>query len=167
MIIHNKLLYFLNCYKFKFQERFHTITTSYYRGAMGILLVYDITRPTSFDNLAKWLRTILEHSNADVEKMIIGNKCDMEEQRLISKERGESIAKENGIPFLETSAKNNINVEEAFLQMSERILDKLPGSVPESSPNIVPKTSPKKRFAKRTKKAPYKKSSYKKSPTVN
>ena len=52
--------------------------------------------------------------------------------------------KENGIPFLETSAKNNINVEEAFLQMSERILDKLPGSVPESSPNIVPKTSPKK-----------------------
>ena len=111
---------------------------------MGILLVYDITRPNSFDNLAKWLRTILEHSNSDVEKMILGNKCDMEEQRLISKERGESIAKENGIPFLETSAKNNINVEEAFLQMSERILDKLPGSVPESSPNIVPKTSPKK-----------------------
>ena len=129
---------------FKFQERFHTITTSYYRGAMGILLVYDITRPNSFDNLAKWLRTILEHSNTDVEKMILGNKCDMEEQRLISKERGEAIAKENGIPFLETSAKNNINVEEAFLQMSERILDKLPGSVPETSPNIVPKTSPKK-----------------------
>jgi len=126
------------------QERFHTITTSYYRGAMGILLVYDITRPNSFDNLAKWLRTILEHSNTDVEKMILGNKCDMEEQRLISKERGEAIAKENGIPFLETSAKNNINVEEAFLQMSERILDKLPGSVPETSPNIVPKTSPKK-----------------------
>ena len=129
---------------FKFQERFHTITTSYYRGAMGILLVYDITRPNSFDNLAKWLRTILEHSNTDVEKMILGNKCDMEEQRQISKERGEAIAKENGIPFLETSAKNNINVEEAFLQMSERILDKLPGSVPETSPNIVPKTSPKK-----------------------
>jgi len=126
------------------QERFHTITTSYYRGAMGILLVYDITRPNSFDNLAKWLRTILEHSNTDVEKMILGSKCDMEEQRLISKERGEAIAKENGIPFLETSAKNNINVEEAFLQMSERILDKLPGSVPETSPNIVPKTSPKK-----------------------
>ena len=68
----------------------------------------------------------------------------MEEQRLISKERGEAIARENGIPFLETSAKNNINVEEAFMQMSERILDKLPGSVPETSPNIVPKTSPKK-----------------------
>merc|ERR1712198_419784 len=88
------------------QERFHTITTAYYRGALGVMLVYDITRPTSFDNLAKWLRTILEHSNADVEKMIIGNKCDMEEQRLISKERGEAIARENGIPFLETSAKN-------------------------------------------------------------
>ena len=111
---------------------------------MGILLVYDITRPTSFDNLAKWLRTILEHSNADVEKMVLGNKCDIEEQRQISKERGETIAKENGIPFMETSAKDNINVEEAFLQMSERILDKLPGATPESSPTIVPKTSPKK-----------------------
>ena len=114
---------------------------------MGILLVYDITRPASFDNLAKWLRTILEHSNADVEKMILGNKCDMEEQRQISKERGESIASENGIPFLETSAKNNINVEEAFLQMSERILDKLPGPESQSSKpphTIVPNTSPNK-----------------------
>ena len=114
---------------------------------MGILLVYDITRPASFDNLAKWLRTILEHSNADVEKMILGNKCDMEEQRKISKERGESIASENGIPFLETSAKNNINVEEAFLQMSERILDKLPGPESQTSKpphTIVPNTSPNK-----------------------
>jgi len=126
------------------QERFHTITTSYYRGAMGILLVYDITRPTSFDNLAKWLRTIIEHSSTDVEKMILGNKCDMEEQRQISKEKGESIARENGITFLETSAKNNINVEEAFMKISERILDKLPGAAPQTSAPTVPLTSSKK-----------------------
>ena len=111
---------------------------------MGILLVYDITRPMSFDNLAKWLRTIIEHSNSEVEKTILGNKCDMEDQRQISKERGEAIAKENGIPFLETSAKQNINVEEAFLQMSERILDKLPGYAPESPPTVVPLAYPKK-----------------------
>merc|ERR1712062_439148 len=54
------------------QERFHTITPSYYRGAMGIMLVYDITSLKTFDNIAKWLRTILEHSNTDVEKMILG-----------------------------------------------------------------------------------------------
>ena len=83
------------------QERFHTITTSYYRGAMGIMLVYDITNSKSFDNIAKWLRNIQEHANEDVEKMILGNKCDMDDKRVISKERGETIARENGVPFLE------------------------------------------------------------------
>ena len=108
---------------------------------MGILLVYDITRPTSFDNLAKWLRTIIEHSNADVEKMILGNKCDMDEQRRIPKERGEAIARENGIHFLETSAKTNVNIEEAFLQISESILDKIPGETQHSA-QVVPLTRP-------------------------
>ena len=55
-------------------SRFHTITTSYYRGAMGIMLVYDITNAKSFDNIAKWLRNIDEHANEDVERMILGNK---------------------------------------------------------------------------------------------
>ena len=86
------------------QERFHTITTSYYRGAMGIMLVYDITNSKSFDNIAKWLRNIQEHANEDVEKMILGNKCDMDDKRVISKERGETIARENGVPFLEVGS---------------------------------------------------------------
>ena len=106
------------------QERFHTITTSYYRGAMGIMLVYDITNSKSFDNIAKWLRNIQEHANEDVEKMILGNKCDMEDKRVIPKERGEAIAKENGIRFLETSAKTNVNIDKAFMDLSESILDK-------------------------------------------
>lgn len=106
------------------QERFHTITTSYYRGAMGIMLVYDITNSKSFDNIAKWLRNIQEHANDDVEKMILGNKCDMEDKRVIAKERGETIARENGIRFLETSAKTNINIDKAFIDLSESILDK-------------------------------------------
>ena len=87
------------------QERFHTITTSYYRGAMGIMLVYDITNSKSFDNIAKWLRNIQEHANEDVEKMILGNKCDMDDKRVISKERGETIARENGVPFLEVRSR--------------------------------------------------------------
>ncbi|XP_038057652.1 ras-related protein Rab-10-like isoform X3 [Patiria miniata] len=108
------------------QERFHTITTSYYRGAMGIMLVYDITQEKTFDNIAKWLRNIQEHANEDVEKMLLGNKCDMEDKRMISKERGENIARENGIKFLETSAKANVNVEKAFMTLAEDILKKYP-----------------------------------------
>ena len=67
---------------------------------MGIMLVYDITQPKTFDNIAKWLRNIDEHANEDVEKMILGNKCDMEDKRMVSKERGESIAREHSIRFL-------------------------------------------------------------------
>lgn len=117
------------------QERFHTITTSYYRGAMGIMLVYDITQPKTFDNIAKWLRNIDEHANEDVEKMILGNKCDMEDKRMVSKERGESIAREHNIRFLETSAKANVNIERSFLDLAEAILDKTPGKTAET--NVV------------------------------
>lgn len=74
------------------QERFHTITTSYYRGAMGIMLVYDITNEKSFENIVKWLRNIDEHANEDVERMILGNKCDMTDKRIVSKERGEGVS---------------------------------------------------------------------------
>ncbi|XP_030839136.1 ras-related protein Rab-10 isoform X1 [Strongylocentrotus purpuratus] len=108
------------------QERFHTITTSYYRGAMGIMLVYDITQEKTFDNIAKWLRNIQEHANEDVEKMLLGNKCDMDDKRMINKDRGETIAKENGIKFMETSAKANINVEQAFMTLAADILKKYP-----------------------------------------
>jgi len=125
------------------QERFHTITTSYYRGAMGIMLVYDITQPKTFDNIAKWLRNIDEHANEDVEKMILGNKCDMEDKRMVSKERGESIAREHGIRFLETSAKANVNIERSFLDLAEAILDKTPGKTAETNvinPNSGPRS---------------------------
>ncbi|XP_053205458.1 ras-related protein Rab-10-like [Panonychus citri] len=106
------------------QERFHTITTSYYRGASGIMLVYDITNLKSFDSVAKWLRTIDEHANEDVEKMILGNKCDMEDKRVIPREKAETVAREHGIRFLETSAKSNLNINQAFMELAEAILIK-------------------------------------------
>lgn len=61
------------------QERFRTITTAYYRGAMGIMLVYDITNEKSFENIKNWIRNIEENASADVEKMLLGNKCELEE----------------------------------------------------------------------------------------
>ncbi|KAG2470377.1 RAB8B protein, partial [Polypterus senegalus] len=107
------------------QERFRTITTAYYRGAMGIMLVYDITNEKSFENIKNWIRNIEEHASSDVERMILGNKCDMNEKRQVSKERGEKLAIDYGIKFLETSAKSSINVEEAFFTLARDIMARL------------------------------------------
>ncbi|KAL7677716.1 hypothetical protein ACOME3_003954 [Neoechinorhynchus agilis] len=108
------------------QERFKTITTAYYRGAMGIMLVYDISNEKTFDNIKNWIRTIEMHAADDVVRMIIGNKCDIEvERRKVKKERGEQVANEYGVHFLETSAKGNIGIEEAFFTLAREIKQKV------------------------------------------
>ncbi|KAG7319878.1 hypothetical protein KOW79_017021 [Hemibagrus wyckioides] len=131
------------------QERFRTITTAYYRGAMGIMLVYDITNEKSFDNIKNWIRNIEEHASADVEKMILGNKCDINEKRQVSKDRGEKLALEYGIKFMETSAKANINVENAFLTLARDIkakMDtKLEGNNPQSNQGVKITTEQQKK----------------------
>lgn len=66
------------------QERFRTITTAYYRGAMGIMLVYDVTNEKSFDNIKNWIRNIEENASADVEKMLLGNKCELSSGRQVN-----------------------------------------------------------------------------------
>lgn len=91
---------------------------------MGIMLVYDITNRKSFENIAKWLSNIDEHANEDVEKMILGNKCDMEEKRAVPREKAEAIARAHGIRHIETSAKSNININQAFMELTESILIK-------------------------------------------
>lgn len=67
------------------QERFRTITTAYYRGAMGIMLVYDITDEKSFENIKNWIRNIEENASSDVEKMLLGNKCELNEKRQVTR----------------------------------------------------------------------------------
>ncbi|CAH1251313.1 ras-related protein Rab-8A-like isoform X4 [Branchiostoma lanceolatum] len=116
------------------QERFRTITTAYYRGAMGIMLVYDITNEKSFENIKNWIRNIEEHASADVEKMILGNKCDMEDRRQVSRDRGEKLAIEYGVKFMETSAKSSINVEEAFFTLGRDIKAKMDKKLDLNSP---------------------------------
>ncbi|XP_068743896.1 ras-related protein Rab-8A-like [Montipora capricornis] len=116
------------------QERFRTISTAYYRVAMGIMLVYDITNEKSFENIKNWIRNIEEHASSDVEKMVLGNKCDMEDRRVVSKERGTQLATEYGIKFMETSAKASINVEEAFFTLARDIKLKMDKKLEQSSP---------------------------------
>lgn len=113
------------------------------------MLVYDITNEKSFDNIKNWIRNIEEHASADVEKMILGNKCDVNEKRQVSKERGEKLANDYGIKFMETSAKANINVENAFFTLARDIktkMDKkLEGNSPQGSTQGVRITSEQKK----------------------
>mmetsp|Transcript_10426 Transcript_10426/g.17047 ORF Transcript_10426/g.17047 Transcript_10426/m.17047 type:complete len:212 (-) Transcript_10426:287-922(-) len=107
------------------QESFRSITRSYYRGAAGALLVYDITRRETFNHLASWLDDARQHSNKDMTIILIGNKSDLESKRAVSLEEGQAFAKENGLIFLETSAKTAQNVEEAFIDTAKEIYSKI------------------------------------------
>ncbi|OIW11227.1 hypothetical protein TanjilG_28318 [Lupinus angustifolius] len=108
------------------QERFRTITTAYYRGAMGILLVYDVTDESSFNNIRNWIRNIEQHASDNVNKILVGNKADMDEsKRAVPTSKGQALADEYGIKFFETSAKTNLNVEEVFLSIARDIKQRL------------------------------------------
>jgi GTPase SAR1 family protein len=93
------------------QESFRSITRSYYRDAAGALLVYDITRRESFNHLSRWLEEARQNGNPNMTIMLIGNKSDLEHRRAVSTKEGEMFAQENGLVFLETSAKSAANVE--------------------------------------------------------
>lgn len=107
------------------QERFRTITSSYYRGAHGIIIVYDVTEMESFNNVKQWLNEIDRYANESVCKLLVGNKCDLVENKVVDTQMGQALADELGIPFLETSAKDAINVEKAFLTMAAEIKKKV------------------------------------------
>jgi Ras-related protein Rab-8A len=116
------------------QERFRTITTAYYRGAMGILLVYDVTDERSFNNIRTWFENVQQHATEGVNKILIGNKCDWEDKRVVSTEQGQALADELGIPFLEVSAKSNINIDKAFYSLAADIKKRLVDSSKNDQP---------------------------------
>lgn len=107
------------------QESFRSITRSYYRGAAGALLVYDITRRDTFNHLGRWLEEARQHSHSNMVIMLIGNKSDLDARRAVSTEEGRDFAQQHGLVFLETSAKTASNVEKAFMDTAGKIHEKI------------------------------------------
>ncbi|KAI9194311.1 hypothetical protein LWI28_004966 [Acer negundo] len=96
------------------QERYRAITSAYYRGAVGALLVYDITKRQTFDNVQRWLRELRDHADSNIVIMMAGNKSDLNHLRAVQEEDGHSLAEREGLSFLETSALEATNIEKAF-----------------------------------------------------
>jgi len=107
------------------QERFRTITSSYYRGAHGIIVVYDITNAETFNNVQKWLQEIDRYACENVHKLLVGNKCDLVNERKVKFETAKEFADSYNLIFLETSAKNSTRVEESFIKMAQAIKEKI------------------------------------------
>ncbi|XP_032238048.1 GTP-binding protein ypt2 isoform X2 [Nematostella vectensis] len=103
------------------QERFRTLTSAYYRGAMGILLVYDITTEDSFKHISQWLQNIEDNASPNVCKVLLGNKLDAEDERVIDAQRGRSVGEDNNLEFYEASARTGENVQQAFMAVARKI----------------------------------------------
>ena len=106
------------------QERYQAITSSYFKGSDGCFIVYDITNETSFDHIEKWYEQIHDESNKDISIVIVGNKCDLENERKVIIEKAKEKAKNLKCAFFETSALKNINIEKIFEELVNNIYDK-------------------------------------------
>ena len=118
-------------------EKFRIITTSYYKSAHAIILLYDITDKNSFSHIKNWMIDIDKFAKQGVLKVLVGNKTDLEDQRKIIKEEGESLAKKYGINFFEVSAKDNINIEQLFLETVKSLLEKNDNGLNEENGNSI------------------------------
>lgn len=107
------------------QERFRTITSSYYRGSHGIIIVYDVTDQESFNGVKMWLQEIDRYATSTVLKLLVGNKCDLKDKRVVEYDVAKEFADANKMPFLETSALDSTNVEDAFLTMARQIKESM------------------------------------------
>lgn len=105
------------------QERFRTITTSYFRGAHGIMLVYDVTKRDSFENVQNWITQIEQHADIHVVTSLVANKCDAHPSQVeVSESEGQAFADTHGMGFMQVSAKEDVNVKNAFVSLAERVL---------------------------------------------
>ncbi|CAF2067239.1 ras-related protein RABA4b [Brassica napus] len=105
------------------QERYRAVTSAYYRGAVGAMLVYDITKRETFDHIPRWLEELRAHADKNIVIILIGNKSDLEDQRAIPTEDAKEFAEKEGLFFLETSALNATNVENSFNTLMTEIFN--------------------------------------------
>jgi Ras-related protein Rab-18 len=117
------------------QERFRTLTSSYYRGAQGVVMVYDVTRRDSFENLEQWLKEVklyTPNNGEGVIKLLVGNKIDLE-KKVVQREEAEAWARSQGMLFLEASAKTRSGIKQCFMEIVRKIVED-----PELLVNTVP-----------------------------
>lgn len=106
------------------QERFRTLTSSYYRSAQGVILVYDVTNRSSFENIQNWIKEVNLYSTVpDCKMMLVGNKIDLEEKRQVSLQMGQQFASDHRMMFTEVSAKTRQYIEQLFVELTHQILD--------------------------------------------
>ena len=118
------------------QERYRSITSSYYKGSHGCFIVYDITSDISFENVDKWYEQAQKEASKDVSVILVGNKCDLENERKVPKEKGEEKAKNFNCPFFETSALSKVNIDDIFNEMVNNIYDRTGGVKNEDDDDI-------------------------------
>ncbi|KAL0422216.1 UNVERIFIED_CONTAM: Ras-related protein RABA2a [Sesamum latifolium] len=121
-------------------KRYRAITSAYYRGALGALLVYDVTKPTTFDNVSRWLKELRDHADSNIVIMLIGNKTDLKHLRAVATEDAQGFAEKEGLSFIETSALEATNVEKAFqtiLSEIYRIISKKSLASDEPAPTSI------------------------------
>ena len=106
------------------QERYRAITSAYYKGSKGCFIVYDITSTQTFEDVEKWYEEINKSGDKGISIVLVGNKCDLEDERKVSVEMGEEKARNLNCPFFETSALNNTQIEKIFQVISEDIYSK-------------------------------------------
>ncbi|CAL9122528.1 unnamed protein product [Musa textilis] len=122
------------------QERYRAITSAYYRGALGAILVYDVTKPTTFENVSRWLKELRDHADPNIVIMLIGNKTDLKQLRAVASEDAQGYAEKEGLSYIETSALEATNVEQAFqLILAEiyRVISKKNISSDDPGPGIA------------------------------
>ncbi|KAJ3670659.1 hypothetical protein LUZ60_008085 [Juncus effusus] len=103
------------------QERYRAITSAYYRGAVGALVVYDVTRHITFENIERWLKELRDHTETNIVIMLVGNKADLRHLRAVTVEDAKSFAETHNTFFMETSALEDLNVETAFTEVLTQI----------------------------------------------
>jgi len=118
------------------QERYRALSSAYYRGALGALVVYDITNRQSLESISKWLEEIDRYCTQEIVVILVGNKLDLNEQRCVTVEEGKALAAKENMFFIETSAKDAINIEKAFVLLSKEIIQASPTSDGTKKPDV-------------------------------